>query len=320
MTPPVLYVVVPCYNEEKVLPVTSDIFLGEIKHLIEEGKISPDSRIMFVDDGSRDSTWSIIRTLSEGCEYFTGTRLSRNRGHQNAVLCGLMECRALADAVVSVDCDGQDDITAIGRMVDEYLGGSDIVYGVRSSRKSDTFFKRFTAQSFYRLLAAMGVEVVYNHADYRLTSSRVLESFADFHEVNLFLRGMFPLIGFRSSVVEYERHERMAGKSHYPLSKMLSLAVDGITSLSVRPLRLITGLGAIGTAISLIALICSLVAYASGSAPVAAIISSVFLVGSIQLLCLGVVGEYIGKIYMEVKARPRYIVSERTWKENDSDR
>lgn len=315
--PATLYVVVPCYNEEQVLPVTSDIFLKELTHLIDVGKISPESRIMFVDDGSRDTTWDIISKLAENCEHFIGTRLSRNRGHQNAVLCGMMECRGKADAVVTVDCDGQDDITAIERMVDEYTSGSEIVYGVRSSRKTDTFFKRFTAQSFYKLLASMGVEVVYNHADYRLVSARVLDSFADFREVNLFLRGMFPLVGFKSSAVEYERHERLAGKSHYPLSKMIALAVDGITSLSVRPLRLIFGLGAFAAFFSLIALIWSLIAYLTGyAAPLAAIISAIVFVGGVQLVCFGVVGEYIGKIYMEVKARPRYIVSERT----DSDR
>lgn len=320
MTPPILYVVVPCYNEEQVLPVTSDIFLGEIKHLIEAEKISSDSRIMFVDDGSRDSTWDIISKLAKDCEYFIGTRLSRNRGHQNAVLCGMMECRNLADAVVSVDCDGQDDISAIERMVDEYSRGSEIVYGVRSSRKTDTFFKRFTAQSFYRLLAAMGVEVVYNHADYRLVSARALESFADFHEVNLFLRGMFPLVGFKTSVVEYERHERLAGESHYPLSKMLSLAADGITSLSVKPLRLISALGIFTGFFSFIGLIWALIAYFLGYAPTATIIMAIVFVGAVQLICTGIIGEYIGKIYMEVKARPRYIVSERTWKEGDADR
>lgn len=321
MTPPTLYVVVPCYNEEQVLPVTSGIFLEELRHLIDAGKISSESRIMFVDDGSRDTTWDIISRLAADCEHFIGTRLSRNRGHQNAVLCGMMECRGKADAVVTVDCDGQDDITAIERMVDEYASGSEIVYGVRSSRKTDTFFKRFTAQSFYKLLASMGVEVVYNHADYRLVSARVLESFADFGEVNLFLRGMFPLVGFKSSAVEYERHERLAGKSHYPLSKMLALAIDGITSLSVKPLRLISGLGAFTAFLSLIGLIWSLIAYLTGSAaPTAAIIAAIVFVGAVQLICLGVVGEYIGKIYMEVKKRPRYIVSERTNMEDNTDK
>ena len=311
---PVLYLIVPCYNEEAVLGVTSGMFLGEIDSLVSLEKISPDSRVLFVDDGSADRTWEIITDLSRKDERFIGIRQSRNRGHQNAVLAGMMEARGKADAVVSVDCDGQDDITAVGRMVDEYLSGCDIVYGVRSSRKSDTFFKRFTAERFYKLLEKMGVETVFNHADYRLVSARALDAFADFHEVNLFLRGMFPLVGFKTASVEYERKERIAGESHYPLKKMLSLAGDGITSLSVKPLRMIAVLGIVCAILSLAGLITALVFWATGAnASIAAVIAAVFFVGAVQLICVGVLGEYIGKIYMEVKGRPRYIISDRTW-------
>lgn len=238
-----LYIVIPCYNEEKVLPITSKMFLEELSLLISKGKISNESRILFVNDGSKDTTWKIIKRLSKENEHFIGICQSRNRGHQNAVLAGLMEAKDIADITISIDCDGQDDITAMEDMVDAFHDGCEIVYGVRSSRETDTFFKRFTAQSFYKLLNKMGAEVIYNHADYRLVSSRVLQEFANFKEVNLFLRGMFPLVGFKSTSVYYERHERMAGESHYPLSKMLTLAFDGITSLSVKPIRMIAGLG-----------------------------------------------------------------------------
>lgn len=311
---PVLYIVIPCYNEEEVLPMTSGLFLGELEELIEKDKISPDSKILFVNDGSRDGTWKLINELSRKNSHFCGISLSRNRGHQNALLAGLMEAKDLCDITVSVDCDGQDDFTAIEKMVDEYKKGSEIVYGVRNSRKSDTFFKRFTAESFYKLLSSTGAEVIYNHADYRLVSSRVLNELSEFHEVNLYLRGLMPLIGFKSSTVSYERHERIAGKSHYPLHKMAALAVDGITSLSVKPLRIITMFGLFVSMISFAGTIWAIImrildstvdGWASG-------VCIVCFLGGIQLVSLGVIGEYIGKIYLEVKQRPRYIISERT--------
>ena len=233
MEKPILYIVIPCYNEEEVLPITSGEFLAKINELADLGKISNESRVLFVNDGSRDRTWEIITELAQKDEHFIGISQSRNRGHQNAVLAGLMEAKDKADITISIDCDGQDDINAMNNMVDAYLDGCEIVYGVRSKRDTDSFFKRFTAQGFYKLLNAMGAEVVYNHADYRLVSSRVLQEFSDFKEVNLYLRGMFPLVGFKSTSVYYERHERVAGESHYPLGKMLGLAFDGITSLSI---------------------------------------------------------------------------------------
>lgn len=240
---PILYIVIPCYNEEKVLPITAPQFLAKIEELVQLDKIGTGSRVLFVDDGSKDDTWKLITKFAEENEIFCGIRQSRNRGHQNAVLAGLMEAKDRADITISIDCDGQDDIDAMNRMVDEYLDGSEVVYGVRSKRDTDTFFKRFTAEGFYKLLNWMGAEVVFNHADYRLVSSRVLQAFQEYKEVNLFLRGMFPLVGFKSTSVYYERHERIAGESHYPLKKMLALAFDGITSLSVKPIRIITGFG-----------------------------------------------------------------------------
>ena len=313
-----LYIVVPCYNEEKVLPITSKMFLEELNLLIGKGKISSDSRVLFVNDGSRDATWEMIRTLAKEEEHFIGICQSRNRGHQNAVLAGLMEAKDMADITISIDCDGQDDIGAMEAMVDAYHDGCEIVYGVRSNRDTDTFFKRFTAQSFYKVLNKMGAEVVYNHADYRLVSSRVLQEFANFKEVNLYLRGMFPLVGFKSTSVYYERHERLAGESHYPLSKMLSLAFDGITSLSVKPISVITGLGLFVSVLSFIGVIWAIVSQVLGRTVPgwSSTVCIVCFMGGIQLISLGVLGEYIGKIYMEVKARPRYIISERTWEEN----
>ena len=315
-----LYIVVPCYNEEKVLPITSKMFLEELNLLIGKGKISADSRVLFVNDGSRDATWEMIRTLAKEEEHFIGICQSRNRGHQNAVLAGLMEAKDVADITISIDCDGQDDIGAMEAMVDAYHDGCEIVYGVRSNRDTDTFFKRFTAQSFYKVLNKMGAEVVYNHADYRLVSSRVLQEFANFKEVNLYLRGMFPLVGFKSTSVYYERHERLAGESHYPLSKMLSLAFDGITSLSVKPISVITGLGLFVSVLSFIGVIWAIVSQVMGRTVPgwSSTVCIVCFMGGIQLISLGVLGEYIGKIYMEVKARPRYIISERTWEEDES--
>ena len=307
---PKLNVVIPCYNEEQVLPITSKLFLEELNELISKGKISNDSRIMFVNDGSKDSTWNTIQELSKQDEHFIGVSQSRNRGHQNAVLAGLMESKDQCDITISIDCDGQDDIKVMEAMVDEYHKGAEVVYGVRSNRDTDTFFKRFTAEGFYKILQRMGVEVVFNHADYRLISSVVLQEFAKFEEVNLFLRGLVPLVGFNSTCVYYERHERMAGESHYPLSKMLALAFDGITSLSVKPLTMITSLGLIVSLISFVGIIWTFISHATGWASMTCIIC---FLGGIQLISIGVLGEYIGKIYLEVKHRPRYIISERTY-------
>ena len=313
----ILYIIVPCYNEEAVLPITAPMFLTKINELAAVGKISPESRVMFVNDGSRDRTWEIISELARDDEHYIGISQSRNRGHQNAVLAGLMEAREHCDITISIDCDGQDDINAMDAMVDAYLDGCEVVYGVRSSRETDTFFKRFTAQSFYKFLSAMGAEVVYNHADYRLISARVLKEFANFREVNLFLRGLVPLVGFKSTTVSYSRAERIAGESHYPLKKMLALAFDGITSLSVKPIRMITGFGCIVSLLSFIAVIWALIAHLTGNTVSgwASTVCIVCFMGGVQLICLGVIGEYIGKIYMETKRRPRYIISERTWEE-----
>ena len=312
---PILWIVIPCYNEEDVLPITAPMFLEQIQTMISKEKISAKSRILFVNDGSKDSTWDIICKLAQDDEHYIGISQSRNRGHQNAVLAGLMEARDVCDITISIDCDGQDDITVMERMVDEYLAGAEVVYGVRSKRDTDTFFKRFTAESFYKLLDKMGVETVYNHADYRLISARVLQEFAGFQEVNIFLRGMIPLVGYKSTTVYYERHERIAGESHYPLSKMLAIAVDGITSLSVRPISIITGAGCVVSLIGFVGIIWAIITAILGNAVPgwASIVCIVCFLGGIQLLSLGVIGEYIGKIYLESKHRPRYIISDKTW-------
>jgi len=318
---PVLYIVIPCYNEEAVLPVTAPQFLDKVKNLAAAGKISEDSRVLFVNDGSRDDTWKIIKDLAKQDPHYLGISQSRNRGHQNAVLAGLMEAKDRCDITISIDCDGQDDINAMDEMVEKYLEGYDVVYGVRSSRETDSFFKRFTAQSFYKLLSAMGAEVVYNHADYRLMSARVLKEFANFREVNLYLRGLVPLVGFRSTTVSYSRAERIAGESHYPLKKMLGLAIDGITSLSVKPLQMITGFGVFVAVVSFIGCLWALITAICGKAVAgwASMTCIVCFVSGVQLVCLGIIGEYIGKIYLETKERPRYIISERTdnWGEKD---
>lgn len=318
-TKAVLYIVIPCYNEEKVLSITSGIFLEKMQKLIQDEKIDEKSRIMFVNDGSKDRTWEIILELAKKDEHFIGISQSRNRGHQNAVLAGLMEAKDCCDITISIDCDGQDDINAMDQMIEEYYDGCEIVYGVRSNREKDTIFKRCTAQGFYKFLNAMGAEVVYNHADYRLVSSRVLQEFANYKEVNLFLRGMFPLVGFKSTSVYYERHERIAGESHYPLRKMLALAFDGITSLSVKPIRMITELGIIIAMLSFAGVIWSIVMALLGRtvAGWASMVCIVAFIGGVQLICTGVIGEYIGKIYMEVKHRPRYIISERTMNQEE---
>ena len=313
-TDPILYIVIPCYNEQEVLPITAPMFLQKINDLAAAGKISPESRVLFVNDGSKDRTWEIICELAARDPHYAGICQSRNRGHQNAVLAGLMEAKSRCDITISIDCDGQDDINAMDAMVDAYRDGCDVVYGVRSKRETDTFFKRFTAESFYKILNAMGAEVVFNHADYRLMSARVLEEFARFREVNLFLRGMVPLVGFKSTCVTYERHERIAGESHYPLSKMLALAFDGITSLSIKPIRFITGFGVFVALVSFIGVLWAVIEAAMGLTVSgwASMTSIICFVSGVQLICLGVIGEYIGKIYLESKHRPRYIISETT--------
>ena len=310
-----LWIIIPCYNEEEVLPITQKMFLDEVHLLVNKGKISDESRILFVDDGSKDSTWEIISGLARQDEHFIGIQQSRNRGHQAAVLAGLMEAKQYADITISIDCDGQDDITAMEAMVDEYTNGCEIVYGVRNKRETDTFFKRFTAEGFYKVMNKMGTEVVFNHADYRLVSTRVLNEFANFKEVNLFLRGMFPLVGFKSTSVYYERNERLAGKSHYPLRKMVALAVDGITSLSVKPLNLIISLGLIIALLSFAGIIWAIIARATGNSAAgwSSIVCVICFLSGVQLLSIGVLGMYVGKIYMESKQRPRYIISERTY-------
>ena len=307
-----LYVVIPCYNEEEVLPETSKRLKIKLKELIGKGKIDQSSRIVFVNDGSKDGTWQIIKKLHEEDSIFSGINLSRNRGHQNALLAGLMTAKNYADMVISMDADLQDDINAVDEMVEKYLNGIDIVYGVRSSRAKDTFFKKVTAEGFYKLMNGMGANTVFNHADYRLMSRRALEGLAQFGEVNLFLRGIVPMIGYPTDVVYYERGERFAGESKYPLGKMLSFAVEGITSLSTKPIRMITGLGFFVFLVSIIILLYSLVRHFMGATIVGwtTLMVSVWAIGGLILLSLGVVGEYIGKIYLETKARPRFIIDE----------
>lgn len=317
MGKPVLYIVIPCYNEQEVLPVTKPMFLNKLNHLIARGKVSEQSRILFINDGSRDSTWDLIQEFANQEEKIEGISLSRNRGHQNALLAGLMEAKDLCDITISIDCDGQDDLNAMDEMVEAYHKGADIVYGVRSKRDTDTFFKRTTAEGFYKLINKLGGEVVYNHADYRLVSAKVLEEFSNFNEVNLFLRGMFPLVGFNSTSVYYERHERLKGESHYPLKKMLALAFDGITSLSIKPIRIVTGMGIAFSIISFLLIVYALISLIHGTV-VSGWTSSIIvtcLLGGIQLISLGVIGEYVGKTYLETKHRPRYIISNRTYKE-----
>jgi len=312
---PILWIVVPCYNEEQVLPLTAPLFREKLLFLISQGKISPNSRVLFVNDGSTDGTWRIITDLAGQDEHYIGICQSRNRGHQNAVLAGLMEAKDRCDITISIDCDGQDDINAMDEMVDRYLEGYEVVYGVRSKRKTDTWFKRTTAEGFYKLMNRMGAEMVYNHADYRLISRRVLVHFAEFEEVNIFLRGMVPMVGFPSATVYYERMDRLAGKSHYPLSKMLALAFNGITSMSIKPITVIVTLGLCFSLVGLLLMLWSVISVLMGRAVAgwASIMCSVCLMGGIQLICLGIIGQYIGKTYLETKRRPRYIISERTW-------
>ena len=307
-----LYIVDPCYNEEEVLPETARRLGDKLRGLMAAGKISPKSRVLFVNDGSRDGTWGVISRLHAADPLFSGVDLSRNRGHQNALLAGLMTARDRCDMAVSMDADLQDDVDAVDAMVEKYSEGCDIVYGVRSSRKKDTFFKRVTAEGFYRVMNFLGAETVFNHADYRLMSRRALDGLAEFREVNLFLRGIVPMIGYTVGTVEYERGERFAGESKYPLKKMLSFAMEGITSLSTKPIRYITLLGFLIFLVSLLMLVYSIVRWAHGDTIVgwASLICSVWAIGGLILLSLGVIGEYIGKIYLETKARPRFLIRE----------
>lgn len=305
-----LYIVVPCYNEEEMLPITAQALLKKLDSLIGQGRISDDSRIMFVDDGSKDNTWEIIEKLGAAAPAFVGIKLSRNRGHQNALLAGLMTAKDRCDITISMDADLQDDVDAVDRFIDEYEKGAQIVYGVRSSREKDTAFKRNTARMYYRTLEHMGVEITYDHADYRLMSREALEGLAQFKEVNLFLRGLVPLVGYKTATVKYVRNEREKGESKYPLRKMLSFAIEGITSLSVKPIRFITFLGIFVFLVSIILLIRFFVIWCMGKAVAgwATIVISIWGIGGLQLLAIGIIGEYIGKIYLETKQRPRYII------------
>ncbi|MCI8585101.1 MAG: glycosyltransferase family 2 protein [Lachnospiraceae bacterium] len=306
----ILYLVVPCYNEQEVLPETAQRLLEKLESLMGRGMIDEESRILFVNDGSKDRTWEMIEELHRQNPVYQGVKLSRNRGHQNALLGGLMTAKEYADMTISLDADLQDDIDVIDQFLERYYEGCEIVYGVRSARKTDTFFKRFTAESFYRLISFMGGEVVFNHADYRLMSRRALEELSNYQEVNLFLRGIVPMIGFQTDVVTYERHERLAGESKYPLKKMLALAVDGITSLSIKPIRFIVFLGGLLFFCSILMLAYSLVQHFLGNTTSGwtSLIVSIWAIGGLQLLAIGIIGEYIGKIYLETKARPKYII------------
>lgn len=315
----IMYIVIPCYNEEKVLEETTKKLKIKLEKLISDKIISEKSRVMYVNDGSKDKTWEIIKDINKNEKLFTGISLSRNRGHQNALLAGLMTAKKYADFVISMDADLQDDINAIDEMIEKYYEGNEIVYGVRSARKKDTFFKRFTAESFYKIMSKLGVEVVFNHADYRLTSKKVLDDLENFEEVNLFLRGMFPLIGYKSDIVYYERNERFAGESKYPLKKMINFALDGITSFSVKPIRLILNVGIIIFVVSIIMILYALINKIIGNTVSGwtFIVCSIWLIAGVQMMSLGVIGEYIGKIYSETKRRPKYII-EYNLEEKDS--
>ncbi len=314
MKPVSLYIVIPCYNEQEVLPITAPMFLEKIESLISQGLCSEESRVLFVNDGSKDDTWSIICDLAKQNDKFKGITLSRNRGHQNALLAGLMHAKERCDVTISIDCDGQDDINAMDEMMRQFHEGCDVVYGVRSKRDTDTFFKRVTAEGFYKFMQLMGAETVFNHADYRLMSKRALDGLAEFKEVNLFLRGTVPLVGYKSTSVYYERNERIAGESHYPFSKMLNLALNGITSLSTKPLRYISSIGMIMAFISFLFIVWAIIARFTGHtvAGWTSLVGIMALIGGIQLFCLGIIGEYIGKIYSEVKQRPKYIIEDST--------
>lgn len=314
-----MYIVIPCYNEEKVLPYTNPMFIEKIESLINTGQVHQNSKVMYVNDGSKDRTWELIQEYASSSPYVVGISQSRNRGHQSSVLAGMYEAAEFADIVITIDADGQDDIHCMNQMIAEYKTGSEIVYGVRDNRDTDSAFKRITAEGFYKVMQLFGADVVFNHADYRLVSKRFIHELAKFKEVNLFLRGIMPLVGFKYSYVTYKRHERIAGESHYPLSKMLGLAMDGITSLSIKPIRLITSLGVMTSLFSFLLIIWVLWSKFSGTvvAGWASTYAIVSLLGGVQLISLGVIGEYIGKIYLETKQRPRYIISDRTYDENN---
>ena len=309
-----LYIVIPCYNEQEVLPITMPMFREKLNKLMKDNLCDEKSKILFVNDGSKDDTWNIIKDFSNKYDEIEGITLSRNRGHQNALLAGLLYAKDRCDVTISIDCDGQDDINAMDEFMRQYYDGCQVVYGVRSKRQTDTFFKRFTAEGFYKFMKAMGADIVFNHADYRLMSKQVLEGLSQFKEVNLFLRGTVPMVGYKSTSVYYERNERIAGESHYPFSKMLNLALNGITSLSVKPLRYITNLGIIMSFLSFLALLYAVFAKIFGSTVTGwtSLISIMVLLGGIQLFCLGVIGEYIGKIYSETKQRPKFIIEDTT--------
>lgn len=311
---PILYMVIPCYNEEDVLPITFPMFQEQMSKMIAAKQVSADSKIMFVNDGSKDSTWKIINELSQENDIFCGLSLSRNRSQQNAMFAGLMEARKYCDIAITIDCDGQDDIAAMADMVNEYNDGCDVVYGVRSDRESDTFIKRFTAQSFYKVLNKMGVETVYNHSEYRLMSKRVLDALSDFKEVNLFIRGMVPLIGFKSTSVYFKRNERIAGNTHYSIKSLTMLAINAITSLSIKPIRIITLFGFSVSAISFLLIIYALVSFIAGAAVSGwtSMMITVLFIGGVQMLSLGVIGEYVGRTYLETKHRPRFIIGDKT--------
>lgn len=316
-----LFIVIPCYNEEEMLPITAEALLKKTDKLKADGRISADSKIMFVDDGSKDKTWDIILKLHELNPVFTGLKLSRNKGHQNALLAGLLTAKEYADIIVSMDADLQDDINALDGFLDKRSEGCEIVYGVRSSREKDTAFKRNTAEAYYKILEHMGVEITYNHADYRLMSKRAVEALSQFKEVNLFLRGLVPMVGFKSDTVSYVRNERQAGESKYPLKKMIAFAIEGITSLSVKPIRFITTIGITVFLISIIMLIYFLITWKFGNTVRgwASTITSVWAIGGLQLLAIGVIGEYIGKIYLETKERPKYIIETDLEKNNEKE-
>ena len=309
---PTVYFVIPCYNEEEVLPETVRRLTEKLRSMEESGLAGSKSRMLLVDDGSKDSTWEIISGMNRETPYVEGVKLAHNRGHQNALLCGLMTAKEYCDCAISLDADLQDDVDALDRFVEKYLEGCDVVYGVRNKRETDTWFKRTTAEGFYKAMKLLGVDIVFNHADYRLMSKRALEGLGEYREVNLFLRGIVPLIGYRSDYVYYDRHERFAGESKYPLKKMIALALDGISSFSVKPLKLISNFGILVSVLSVFGLLYALISYFAGLAVSGwtAIVCSIWLLGGLQMLCLGVVGGYIGKIYSEVKARPRYRVEE----------
>ena len=309
---PTVYFVIPCYNEQEVLEETVKRLTAKMDSMRERGLAGDKSRILLVNDGSKDKTWEIITRLHEENGYVEGVKLAHNRGHQNALFCGLMTAMPLCDGAISLDADLQDDVDALDKFVEKFLEGCDVVYGVRNKRDTDTWFKRTTAEGYYKILHLLGVDVVFNHADYRLMSRRALEALSEYKEVNLFLRGMVPLIGYKSDYVYYDRHERFAGESKYPLKKMIALALDGITSFSVKPLKLISNFGVIVSILSVFGLLYALISYFAGWAVSGwtAIVCSIWLLGGLQMLCLGVVGGYVGKIYSEVKARPRYRVEE----------